>query len=260
MNATDKHKLSRIKHGNLNLPRKQAGYIIVVTIILLGAMLLATLNYFEHSADSMQMSGYNRDASEALLLAESAMNMLYGQFIFGHDIDNTDNTNSADKDQVFDDSVPENLPLHYMYFVGDDNTIDAIQPSILQSIANGEARSGSHTAVAVSNHRVPDTATRLLVSELYTNNNTLKPVLYTLDNNNELQINTVDTWTSIFNSTDRAAVAWLELTRTDATDNTLRIFVQAAARIGDSRNYVQRFVGIYPNNLGPLGAANESSP
>ena len=241
------------KRGGFRNPHRQSGYILIISVILLGAMLIATINYFEQSTDSIQMSGYNRDAAEALLLAESAMNMLYGQFVFGQDVDGDA---LPDRDETFDENSPNVLPLHYMYFRSNNNAIDAQQPSILQLVANGEARSGSARAgTTVKNHRVPGNAVNLLISELYANN--LKPVLYLLDANNQLTVSN-NIWTNV-NNNQKAAVAWLELTREQAGANRINVYVQAAAKVGSSINYVQRYVGNYPTNLGPLGGANESS-
>jgi len=246
------------KRGSFNNPRRQSGYILVVSIILLGAMLIATLGFFEQSADSVQMSGYSRDSAEALLLAESAMNMLYGTFVFNKDIDNDA---IVDRDETYDLNNPNPLPLPYMYFVSAivNAEINQAQPSILQLVANGEARSGTaRTAVAVSSNVVPSSAGNLLINELFTA--TTRPVLYTLDNNNRL-VSSNNTWATMRNNNQTAAVAWLELTRdTTIANSPVEIYVQSAAQVGRSINYVQRFIGILPNTLGILGGANESSP
>ena len=245
------------KRGGFSNPHRQSGYIIMVSVVLLGAMLLATLSYFERSADNIQMSGYNRDSAEALLLAESAMNTLYGQFKYGRDIDDDD---IADRDQSFDSNNPSTLPTFYMYFVSGTEpiSISQTQPTILQKIADGEARSAARTTQTVSSHRVPVDANNLVISELYTAGNTQRPVLYILDENNRLSISN-DNWTNIINNNPKAAVAWLELVLSPTGNGTIQVYAQAAAQIGSSKNYVQRYVGAYPNTLGPLGAANESS-
>ena len=245
------------KRGGFSNPKKQSGYILIVSVILLGVMLIATLNFFEQSADSIQMSGYSRDSSEALLLAESAMNMLYGTFKFDGDIDGDEN---IDRSEGFSLQDPSPLPLPYMYFRSDLDTIGitATQPSILQRIADGEARSGTtKTAVNIANNVVPELAQHLLINELF-NTNT-RPVLFTLNETNQLDFITDKTWAETINENDKAAVAWLELTR--PTENgPVEIYVQAAAKVGRSINYVQKFVGTFSNTLGLVTNLSESSP
>jgi len=250
------------KRRNVNVPRRQSGSILILTVILLGAMLLATLSYFEQSSNSIQMSGYSRDSAEALLLAESAMSKLYGEFIFGRDINGK---NGADLDESFDKSDLANIPLHYLYYYSENNSIDENQPNILQLIANGEAKSGSaQTLATVSNHRVNKSGSNnLLINSLFVNTgngtNKLQPILYTLDANHQLVKIDNKSWTGTA-ANDRAAAAWIELVRTSTENDTIQIYVQAAARVGKAKNYVQRFAGIFQNTLGILSAATESSP
>ncbi len=241
------------KRGGFNSPKQQSGYILVVSVILLGAMLIATLSFFEQSSESVQMSGYDRDSAEALLLAESGMNMLYGTFIFGSDINGD---GDIDNEVSFYISSPDLLP--YMYFVSTvaDDRISELAPSILQKIANGEARSGqARASVDVLNNRVPRVS-HLLINELYNADSGSRPVLYSLVNNKLTQTNT--TWATTRANQQTAAVAWLELIRS-TTNGPVEVYVQAAAQVGRSINYVQRFVGSYKTTLGLVSNLNESS-
>ena len=239
---------------------------------MLGELIIATLNYFEQSKDSIQMSGYNRNASEALLLAESAANMLYGRFVFGGDL-NGDGTN--DNRQGFNETDLSNLPLHYMYYRGAettdgqedgaDNIIARSKPSILQLIANGEARSATATSMTTdSAHKIPHNAASLMITDLYStiDNKTVKPILFTIDDSenggHKLKIEPgTSTWTGI--TGNKKAAAWLELTKDPTKAGTIQIYVQAVGQIGKSKNYIQRFVGIFPNSLGLIAAATESN-
>ncbi|MDH5257638.1 MAG: hypothetical protein OEX07_06510 [Gammaproteobacteria bacterium] len=241
-----------IKHGGFTNPRRQSGYILIVTVILLGAMLLATLNYFQNSTDSIQISGFNKDSAEALLLAESAANTLYAQFKYNGDLDND---GVLDHNQTFDDSTPDLLPLFYMYYRSDNSTINATSPSILQMIADGEARITSRGTTNVTGNRVPATAANLIVNEMSSNGNR-RPVVYVI-NNNQLVISN-DDWASAIATNNRAAVAWLELTRVSATNNSIQVYAQAVAKVGNAKNYVQRYVGVFPDSLGPLPTTSES--
>ena len=242
------------KRGNFSNPRRQSGYILIVSVILLGAMLMATLGFFQQSADSVQISGYDRDSAEALLLAESGMNMLYGTFIFGEDIDGDGNT---DKDVSFNINNPDLLS--YMFFVSaaDDIKISATEPGILQRISNGQARSASHSAIMITNNRVPAGDGNLLISELF--NGDSAPITYEQDNITHELKNNGDSWATLRTANKNAAVAWLELIRS-TDDGPIEIYVQAAAQVGKSINYVQRYVGSYPNTLGQVTNLSESSP
>jgi len=249
---TKKQKIIKNK-GGFNNPRQQSGYILIVSVILLGAMLIATLQYFEQSKSSFQTSGYSRNSAEALLLAESAANMLYGQYIYGDD-----------HLKGFDEDNLNNLPLPYMYYRSNNtnqdtpDTIDESQPGILQLIANGEARSSSRTTVNTGKHKIPGSAENLVITELFSNvdNTLVKPIIYEIDNDGKLTISTSNSWTSV--TAEKKAVAWLELVKNPAT-NTIKIYVQAVAQIGNSKNYVQRFVGVFKNNLGIISTTMQSN-
>lgn len=238
--------------------QKQSGYVLIVSVILLAAMLIATLGYFEQSTTRLQTSGFNRDSAEALLLAESASNSLYGQFVFNDDIDND---GVADRNELVDEDALDQLPLFYMYFISSDDTINKTEPSILQLIANGEARSSSNrTDITIVNNQIPVDAENIIIDELFTDDAKARPVVYTLDNNRKLSINSTDTWTDVLDRREKVAIAWFELVRDSGSVDEVGVYVQAVAQVGQSKNYIQRFVGIFPNRLGSIGAANESNP
>jgi len=235
------------KQGGLRIRAAQNAYILILSILLLLVMLIGTLNFLEQSADSIQISGYNRDSSESLLLAESAMNMLYGQFRYKKDIDNDQNNNfqgTPDLDQTPDTNELDTLPLRYSYFVTGGNGIDQALPSLLQRIANGEARnSGS----AGNNHSFTVDQNELLVENLYTNS--ASPIIFVLNNENNLVLSN-QTWNELESTNTKFAAAWLEFVRNPALDGTIQIYVQSVSKVGNSKSYVQRYVWHYSDTLG----------
>lgn len=258
MDRLQKPQSFKLNNHGPSLPTKQSGYVIIVAVVLLGAMLLATLQYFEQSTTNLQSAGYSRDSAESLMLAQSAANALRGHLLFNKDLDNDD---IIDRNEIVDETNLDNLPLFYMYYVSDNSTSFAnTEPSILQLIANGEARSSDHTPVGLTKSRIPTTTTRLMINDLYSDGGNIKPIIYVLDNENKLIIDPDDeTWKTKINNGDTAAAAWLELTRLSDEDGSIEINVQAVAQIGASKSYVQRIVGIFSNKLGLIGATNESS-
>jgi len=248
-----KHTL--FKQGGLKNKTRQDAYILLLSIILLLALLMASLNFFEQSADSLQISGYNRDSSESLLFAESAMNMLYGQFVFNA---NLDGDTEIDNNEKLNVDNPESLPLPYSYFITAGNGIDQALPSLLQRIANGEARnSGS----ASNNNSFNTNQNELLIDNLFTASGA-KPILFKFDAQNKLDIeaNSNENWSNFSSGKLKSAAAWLELVRNPELPGTIQVYVQSVAKVGSSKSYVQRLIGTYPNTLGiKLGGLNESS-
>ena len=239
------------KQGGLKSPKNQNAYILMLSIVLLLAMLIASLNFFEQSTDNIQISGYNRDSSESLLFAESAMNTLYGRFVFDKDLDND---GKADNTEKLDIDNPGQLPLHYSYFITNGNGIDQALPSMLQRIANGEARNNGSSG---TNNTFSINQNEILVENLFTQ--TAKPILFEFDAQNKLIISNKN-WTDLSSGNSKTAAAWLELVRNPELAGTIQVYVQSIAKVGNSKSYVQRLIGTYPNTLGiKLGGINESS-
>jgi len=247
-------KQTIFKQGGLKNQIYQDAYILLLSIVLLLALLMASLNFFEQSTDSIQISGYNRDSSESLLFAESAMNMLYGQFVFDKDLDGDTEIDNIEKLNV---DNPESLPLSYSYFVTAGNGIDQSLPSLLQRIANGEARNNGG---AGNNNSFNTNQNELLIDNLFTG--TAKPILFKFDAQNKLDIvaDSNENWSNFSSGKLKSAAAWLELVRNPELPGTIQVYVQSVAKVGNSKSYVQRLIGTYPTTLGiKLGGLNESS-
>ena len=234
-----------------SLPKRNSGYILVLTIVLLAALLVMSLSFFKRTADSLQVSGYNRYAAESLVVAESAMNMLYGRYVYNADLDGD---GVKDIEERIDLKSLTDLPLPYMYFVSTDTEIDQKLPSILQRIANGEARGEGHT---LSNHQVSSDAHRLLISNLTTSK--AKPVIFQFNDSHQL-VKTSRSWTDLASSSEKGAAVWLELVKNEDMEGTVQVYVQAVGKAGSSKSYLQRYIGNFKTTLGvELGGLNESS-
>ncbi len=212
---------------------QSAGYILVVTVILLAALLVMSLSFVERTKDSLQIAGYNRGAAESVLIAESAMNLLYGRIIYNADLD-TDGINDIEERINF--NRPEQPPFPYLYFVSATNNIEQASPSILQRIANGEAR-GENGSVA--SHIVNPGSARLKVTDLYSGN--ARPIVFEFDAQNRMVVSN-KSWSELEGKNTKAAVAWVEMVKNDNLDGAFQFYAQAVGKAGNSKSYVQRLI------------------
>jgi len=224
--------------------KKQSGYILLYVTILLTALVFASGKFLERTMISMKSSGENRDSAESLLLAESAMNLVYGQFIFDGDVDG--NGAIDNKTPINLNSTLPNIELHYIYYMSDGSGINRQIPAILQWVADGEAiAQGDGTVGQVIS---PSTST-LVIADLFSSDHS--PLLYTMDETGNLvkQNNSI-TWETLI-AIKKSAV-WMELVRNPADDGGAQLYVQAAAQVGNAKSYVQRYVGAYEQTSGLL--------
>lgn len=221
---------------------RRNGYILVITVVLLAALLIMSLKFFERSADSLQISGYNREATESLVVAESTMNMLYGWFLYNKDIDGD---GTIDREEKIDVDELNDLPFEYLYYVSSSNEVEQAFPSILQRIANGEAR---NEGGQVNSQIVLASSNRLLIDNLYSGSQ--QPIVFEFDTNNRL-VQSNRLWSEIDNNnTLDGAVAWFELVQNDALLGNYQVYVQAVGKIGHSKGYVQRLILNLKTTLG----------
>lgn len=219
--------------------KQQSGYVLIIVLLMLGMLMLASIRFLDRSVTNVQMSGENRRISESLLLAESAMNSLLGRFAYGADL-NRDGT--ADNQLRIDlNEMPPTLPLPYLYYATAGNGIDQSQPSLLQAVADGEARAQGS---AINDHAAAVNSL-LQINSLYSGDN--RPITF-LQTANGLEIS--DQSFDSLPSHPGRAVAWLEVVRKPDDEPGVKIYVQAAAQVGDSRSYVQRYAGQYRLALG----------
>ena len=222
---------------------KQSGYILLYVTILLIALVFASNKFLERTMISMKNSGENRDSAESLLLAESAMNLVYGQFIFDGDIDGNspvDNRVAID----FNRASPS-IELHYIYYVSDGSGINSQIPMILQWVADGEAIAQGE---GIDGQMISPSTKKLIIADLF--NSDSFPLLYTTNETGNLVKQNRTSWENLIN-TKKTAV-WMELVGNPADDGAAQLYVQAAAQVGNAKSYVQRYVGAYEQTSGVL--------
>lgn len=230
----------------------EGGYTLITVVVVLSVFAVISLQFMDRTVKSIQVSGYSRDSTESLLLAESAMNTVYGSFIYGVDFDgdtHPDNVAALDIQQD-----PPVIPLAYMYYVSGNTGVDQTAPTLLQRVADGEA-----TALAgrINGHAIAATTNELRISNLFDQN--VSPLVFEQDKNNPGNITRVaKTWEQA-NGTRKAA-GWLELVK-NQDSGAIEVYAEATAQVGNAKSYVQRYAGVYSNTLGKrIGALNEANP
>ena len=230
--------------------RKPQGYVLLLSVVLLLALSMISIKFFSANLNDSKIAGYNRDAEESFQLAEGTLNLVYGGFIYDANFDSIpgpDNQGIID----LDDALP--LPSHYMFFVSASNKIEQTSPSILQRIADGEARASNGD---VNNAVVSSTATTLLLTDLF--NNKSYPLIFTPG---ATGLQPQDGHWNDFSASDGKAAAWIEITRDAFQGNRLYLFAQTMAQVGKSKSYLQRYIGEYSDALGNnVWALTEANP
>jgi len=229
---------------------KQSGYILLYVTILLIALVFSSSKFLERTMMSMKNSGENRDSAESLILAESAMNLVYGQFIFDGDLDGNgaiENNPFIDNEVFidFNNALPY-INLHYIYYVSDGSSINSEMPMILQWVADGEAIAQGD---GINGQIISASTNKLIISDLFKSDNT--PLLYTTDETGKLVKQDSNVSWEDLTATKKTTV-WMELVSNPADDGAAQLYVQAAAQVGDAKSYVQRYVGAYEQTSGTL--------
>lgn len=228
-----------------HLSRKQSGFILLFVLTLLAMLMFASLYFMNRNKENINLVGHQRNASASLLMAESAMNKLLGDFSYGADLNND---GDADNGLIINpQNVGETVP--YLYFRSDSRAISQSQPSILQAVANSEGRGNS---ASINDNNIP-LSTEPGIADLLTTNH--QPVLYKIQQGELFK--STQAWNDI--AGDKAA-AWLEITLAPQQQDSLLIFVQAVAQTGSSKSYVQRYAGHFSERLGRLSALSEANP
>lgn len=233
---------------------RDSGYVLPFTLALLAVLTVLSAGFFDRAADSAIFSGSMRDSTQALLLAESAMNRLHGQFVNGKNVDGQGALDADDAKNIMYAMVapPSPLNVSYLFYRTAGAGVDQTQPDILQRVANGEARASGAT---LATQGVPDGASRIRVNDLFIGD-TMRPVLFT--HSAAGLVRSVSRWGDAANA--EKAAAWMEVTRNPSHSKWVDVYVQAAAQVGASKAYVQRYIGSYTDTLGgwvpPLGEAS----
>lgn len=235
-----------------SIHRHQAGFVLPFALVLLVVLIMLSAGFFNRSADSAVFSGTTRDSGQAMLLAESALNRLMGQFLSGKNVDGQNNTDSADAGSIRTSisSPPATLSVKYVFYRSSATAIDQTSPGILQRVADGEAR---NSGASLSSQKVANGTARLKINDLFVNSGTMRPMLYVRDGNG-LSGSVATSWDAE-TATEKVAV-WIELTLNPTHNDWLDIYVQAAAQVGGSKAYVQRYIGSFqPPTLDPTAVS-----
>ncbi len=232
----------------------QQGAILIFVLFILGILIVSSTQFFSMATESTKISGAARDSSESLLLTESAMEMLRGQFINNLDYEGVVSVASCDNSGVSTDkceageirnnmTTPLNFLMPYMYYVSDVASLDQDQPSLLQKVANGEGAFDTNSAQLAS-QTVSSAVTSLRVNNLFTAG--FQPFLYSI-NDNGLLVNSAAADWDAEDSTHKAA-AWIEVVLNPDDIEAIDMYVQAVAQVGSARTFTQRYVGSYFND------------
>ncbi|HEX5337541.1 MAG TPA: hypothetical protein VFW53_03815 [Gallionella sp.] len=250
--------------------RPQRGYILPFVLVLLVMLMVGSVSFFNRSTHATQLSGATRDYDQARLLAESGMNLVLGRItnfsaasavvstgaavipciaaasapaVNDLNCNDTPDANEA-KPASFTPTLP--LPVGYEFFLTNaaGAGITESAPGILQRVANGEAR---NSPTALTDQSVLTGINNLRVNDLFIST-TLRPLLLT-QSQNGLSFSS-KTWDKE-TSAEKAAV-WLEVSRDPdpAHANWFSLYLSSAAQVGNTKAYVQRFIGAYTDQLG----------
>lgn len=233
----------------LRLLRREAGYLLIVVAVLLTTLTIVTTQFMTRSAQNTRMAEITRDNTQSLQLAESVSNILGGFLTYDGDL-NKDGI--ADKIQVVIDPLnpPAKLPLPFVFFVTTAKEVDQTKPSVLQRVADGEARG---VKTAVSSPAINADKNQLSIEGLFGKN--FAPLVYVIDQNGDL-VASNKSWKN--EKSYQRAAAWIELVKSPG--GSLRFYVAAVGAVGDSQSYIQRFIGEAGQTLGGgIGPLNQSS-
>ncbi len=220
---------------------REAGYILLMVAVFILILLGGSTQFFSRVTENTRISGGVRDNTEALLLAESALNRLMGQFVntLDSDIDGTVDKTEAGLIQS-NMADPRAFMMPYMFYTSSATALDQTRPSLLQKIADGEASNAANAPLVDA--RLSNAVAALRINDLFVSATT-RPVLYTL-NNNGMLVNSVAANWNADNSASKAA-AWIETTQNPVQTDAVDLYVQSMAQTGNARCYLQRYVGTY---------------
>lgn len=229
---------------------RQQGLTLLTVVTLIAILIASVLFFLSAKSTRSQIAGNIADIDDARRLAENAANTLYGQFVYNADL-NADGAVDITQLQTVTANATLTPPLSYAFFVTAGKGLDQTAPSLLQRIANGEAYNKSG---AVTGQIVAVSVTQAKVGDLF--GATYRPFLYVQGGDGAISTS-VSGWDA--ETAARKAAAWIELTKDPDTPNKINVFVAAAARIGNVKGYVQKYIGSYAMTLGGLSPLMQSN-
>lgn len=207
-----------------------------------------SLQFMDRSVVTMKLADYSRSSNESLLIAESAMNWIFGTFNHGGQYDGMTLDNTVAPDLI----TPDLSNHRYIFYIREDNQIRIGLPDILQRVADGEARNAGGSIV---NQVVDGTASTLLVQDLLQNG---RPLLF--EKTNVFRAAPSLNWAT---SRNARAAAWIEAVRDPSQPSRVLFYAQAVGQYETSRSYVQRFLGSYSDtmnrNIGAINGENRNA-
>ncbi len=264
--------MSKLKHiSTHSFPgQQQSGYIMLLVAIFLLILMAGSAQLFTRIAEDTITSGTLRDSTESLMLAETAMENLRGQFI--GTLNTVVETPTDDLDRNIAGALtnnianPDTILFPYMYYVTAGGGLDQTQPGILQAIADGEA--ANTTASTMTARSITFAANlRLRMNDLFASpgGTAISPMIFTLNSSGLLTAiptTTAASWDAVDTTTmPEKAAAWIEVTQNPTIATDVDLFVQAMGQVGNAKSYVQRYIGTYNTVtiLGNISALAEAS-
>ncbi|MFV2058196.1 MAG: hypothetical protein ACC707_17150, partial [Thiohalomonadales bacterium] len=243
--------------------------ILILSAVFLFVLVASSAHFYYRTTENTSMTGIARDSNKALLMAESAMEHLRGEFVQSRlNTDNTTRVTTCVDGGVTDDTCesaaiqgnmdnPTTKLFEYMYFISASNALENTTPQLLQRIANGE--SSLIAANQLTSNKIVAGTAQLRINDLFNSGASLQPRLYTLSANSRLTASAAADWDAEINP--QKASAWIEVIVNPNNANAVDLIVQAVAQVGKSKNYMQRLVGSFspPDTIGNISALTEAS-
>lgn len=247
--------MKKMQQINLKSGPAQRGYILLIVALFLSVLMVASAQFFLKTTDHTTGSGMIRDSTQSVLLAESAMNMVMGQFISGDDNGSGAEAaknfsaylgNQVALSNMWADADPYLRNMYYVTNTNDASEINITMPSILQAIANGE--SNAVNLAPAGSHRITTLGVALppmRMNDLFdaSGASIFSPSLFVLDAAGLLKKSNHSSWNA--ETSPVKAAGWLEATENPANVQVVDIFVQAMADVDGAKSYLQRHLGSY---------------
>lgn len=220
--------------------KHQKGSALIYAVIAVLVIMSGVTAFMNRSGMDTRYGGSIRDAELARLLADSAMNRVYGRFIangIGAGDENGDGTYDRLQAWSLITGVGATLPLDYGFYV---QTVT--MPEVIRRVAAGDA---AGTTCAITNADVTP-CTALSVNDLFGLNS--KPVLFV--QTDRLSASAAADWTS--ETAKNKAAVWLEYVSNPKHAKWLDIYISSTSQVGRARAYVQKYLGSYTDELGGM--------
>jgi len=241
-----------------------------MSAVFLFLLMAGSAHFYFRTSENTIASGTVRDSSQALLLAESVMELMRGELVLNRlNTDNTTrvaacedpNNNNATSDICEAAEIRSNMSnpsaklFAYMYYISASTALEHNSPSLLQRVANGEA--AATTAATLSSQKVDESDSQIRINDLFGNG--FAPRMYTLNSNSLLVPSNAANWNA--ETAPEKAVAWVEVIVNPDNANAVDLIVQAVAQVGKAKSYVQRYAGSFSSGttLGSVSVLSEAS-